>query len=287
MSASAAGSSARRASARSSTRRSIGYHLEQAYRYRIELGPVDDAAACARARGRRAARKRRAPRVRPQRRARRDEPDRSRAAALLPPDDPLRVELVPNVRVVQGLGARICAWADRVLTEAVEAAATTGDRRLAAHALVQRGLLRLFTESQVTADELIDAADRSIAVFDELGDELGLARAWRLKAQAHYLGSRAAACAEASERALVHVRRTDDRFEEQEIIEWLLIALLLGPAPAPRRLGDASACFVRQPGTSRFRRRSLRHSPPSRRCSGRWPKPMRSSSQQGGDGTRR
>ena len=96
----------------------------------------------------------------------------SRAVALLPPDDPLRVEFVPYVRVVQGMGGDM-SWADRVLTEAVEAAATTGDRRLAAHALVQRGLLRLFTESEVTPSELIDGADRSIAVFEELGEELG------------------------------------------------------------------------------------------------------------------
>ena len=70
----------------------------------------------------------------------------SRAVAMLPPDDPSRVELVPNVRVVQGMGGDL-SWADRVLTEAVEAAATTGDRRLAAHALVQRGFLRLFTRA--------------------------------------------------------------------------------------------------------------------------------------------
>ena len=82
----------------------------------------------------------------------------SRAVALLPPDDPLRVDLIPNVRVVQGMGGDM-GWADRVLTEAVEAAATTGDRGLAAHALVQRGLLRLFTESEVTPEELIDTAD--------------------------------------------------------------------------------------------------------------------------------
>ena len=44
-------------------------------------------------------------------------------------------------------------WAERVLTEAVEVAATTGDRRLAAHALVQRGFLRLFTESEITPRE--------------------------------------------------------------------------------------------------------------------------------------
>ena len=68
----------------------------------------------------------------------------SRSVALLPPDDPLRVELVPDVRVIQGLSD--LSWADRVLTEAIEAAATSGDRALAAHALVQRGFLRLFTD---------------------------------------------------------------------------------------------------------------------------------------------
>src|SRR6266571_4526810 len=120
----------------------------------------------------------------------------SRAVKLLPPEDPLRVELVPNLRVVQGLSLEM-AWADRVLTEAVEAAATTGDRGLAARALVQRGLLRLFSEPDVTPEELIDTAERSIAVFEELRDALGQARAWRLKAQAHYLGRRAASCVDA------------------------------------------------------------------------------------------
>jgi tetratricopeptide (TPR) repeat protein len=39
-------------------------------------------------------------------------------------------------------------------------------------------------------------------------------------------------CADASERALEHIRLAGDRFEEQEITEWLAIALFLGPAPA-------------------------------------------------------
>ena len=208
----------------------VGYHLEQAYRYLTELGPRDDRArAIAREAAERLGNAGRRALVRS------DGPGGvnliSRAVALLPADDPLRVELVPNVRVVQGL-AMDMTWADRVLTEAVEAAATTGDRLLAARALVQRGLLRLFTETGVTVDELIDVAERSIAVFEELRDELGLARAWRLKAQAHYLARRAGACAEASERALEHARSAGDRFEEHEIIEWLVIALLLGPAPA-------------------------------------------------------
>src|SRR5215203_5219397 len=208
----------------------VGYHLEQAYGYLAELGLVDDAArAVARAAaGRLGGAGRRAF-------VRSDAPAGvklvSRAVALMSPDDPLRVELVPNVRAVQGSGADM-TWADRVLTEAVEAAATSGDRRLAAHALVQRGLLRLFTVSAVTPQELIDAAERAVSVFAELGDELGLARAWRLKAQAQYLARDAGSCADASENALEHVRRAGDSFEEREIIEWLVIALLLGPTPA-------------------------------------------------------
>jgi DNA-binding SARP family transcriptional activator len=209
----------------------LGYHLEQAFRHRAELGPVDESGQ---ALGRRAAEllgvaARRAF-------LRSDGPAAvnliSRAVALLPPDDPLRVDLIPTVRDLQGMGGDM-SWADRVLTEAVEAAATTGDRRLVAHALVQRGFLRLyFTEREITSRELIEVANRAIAVFEELGDELGLARAWRLVAQAHYLGRSLEESAQASERALEHVRRTEDRFEEREIVEWLAISLFLGPVPA-------------------------------------------------------
>jgi tetratricopeptide (TPR) repeat protein len=208
----------------------VGYHLEQAYGYRAELGRVDDDT---RAVGRRAAELLGAA----GRRAflRSDGPAGAnllaRAVAMLRPEDPLRVDLVPNVRVIQGLAD--LSWADRVLTEAVEASATTGDRALAAHALVQRGLLRLFNDPEVTPKELFDVSERAVGVFEELHDELGLARAWRLAAQAHYLDRHAERCAEASERALEHVRRTRDAFEEQEIIEWLAIALILGPTPAP------------------------------------------------------
>jgi len=206
----------------------VGYHLEQAYLCLAELGRPDEAAlALAHEAARRLGDAGR-------RAFTQSDPAAgiklvSRAVAMLAADDPLRVELVPNVRAVQALN-RDLVWADRVLTEAVEAAATSGDRLLAARALVQRGLLRLFTDAGVTADELLDTADRSITVFEEFHDELGLARSWRLKGQAHYLARRGGPCAEASERALAHVRRTSNPYEEREIVEWLVIALLLGPA---------------------------------------------------------
>jgi tetratricopeptide (TPR) repeat protein len=205
----------------------VGYHLEQAFRYRAELGGLD---ATAHALGRRAAQRlgvggRRAF-------ARSDAPAAvnliSRAVSLLPPDDPARVDLIPNVRVMQGMSGDL-TWAHRVLGEAIAA----GDEGVKAHALVQRSFLRLFTEADVAPRELIDVADRAIAVFDKLGDDLGLARAWRLKAQAHYLARDAGASVDAFEQALLHIRGTGDSFEEWEIVEWLVIALALGPVPAP------------------------------------------------------
>jgi DNA-binding SARP family transcriptional activator/class 3 adenylate cyclase len=212
-----------------------GYHLEQAYRYLVEFGKPDEAA---RAVGREAAVRLGAA----GRRAfvRNDTPAAvnlvSRAVSLLQADDPLRVELIPNVRAMQGIGDDL-TWADRALTEAVEAAATIGDRRAAAHALVQRGFLRLFTEVDISSAELFGAAERALAVFEELGDHLGMARAWRLVAQAHYLDRRGGASEDASEKALAHVLKVGDRFEETEIVTWLAVVLALGPAPAARAVG--------------------------------------------------
>jgi tetratricopeptide (TPR) repeat protein len=151
--------------------------------------------------------------------------------ALMPPDDPARIDLIPNVRVVQGLSGDL-SWAESVLTEAVARAVAAKDRRLEAHALVQLAFLRLFTQPDVTPAELHAVAERAIASFEALGDELGLARAWRLVAQAHYLARRAGLTAEASERALAHARAAEDDLEKREVLEWLGVSLMLGPTPA-------------------------------------------------------
>jgi predicted ATPase/DNA-binding SARP family transcriptional activator len=214
----------------------IGYHLEQAYLYCTEVGAIDDAA---RALAREAADRLGSAGHRAFMRGDAAAAVNliSRAVPLLPTDDPSRIDLVPNVRVVQGLGGDL-SWAERVLTEAVTTAAATDDPRLEAHALVQRAFLRLFTQSQVTPRELFGVAEAAISVFEKLGDQLGLARAWRLIAQAHYLARQAGPSAEASARALEHGRRAADRLELREIIEWLCVALMLGPTPAH----EAAAC---------------------------------------------
>jgi tetratricopeptide (TPR) repeat protein len=205
----------------------LGYHLEQASHYRADLGPVDARASeLARVAGRRlGAAGRRAL-------ARGDAPAAikllSRAAALLPSDDPLRIQLVPGVRSVQGLGEEL-EWAEEVLSEAI----ATGEESIVLHARVQQALLRLFTKTSADVDELVAIANESIRAFDALGDELGQARSWRLLQQARYLERQSAASAEAAEHGLVHARRTDDPVEEGEILAWLGAAFFMGATPAP------------------------------------------------------
>jgi predicted ATPase len=80
----------------------IGYHLEQTFLYRAELGPVDDAT---RPLAREAAERLGAAGHRAFTRGDAAAAVNliSRAVALLPADDPSRVGLIPNARVVQGL----------------------------------------------------------------------------------------------------------------------------------------------------------------------------------------
>jgi hypothetical protein len=203
----------------------VAYHLEKAFQYRSELGMADGASRelARRAAARLGAAGRRAF-VRSDASAAVNLT--SRAAALLPANDPSRVELIPNVRVMQGVGGDL-GWAEEILTDAVE----TGDPRLRAHALVQRGFLRLFTDPTVLPHELVELSGQAIAAFHDPGDELGLARAWRLRAQAHYLARQGKECAAGSEQALMHARRAGDAFEVKEIVEWLAVSLSLGSAP--------------------------------------------------------
>jgi tetratricopeptide (TPR) repeat protein len=223
----------------------VGYHLEQAYRCRAELGRVDDEmrALARTAAGHLGAAASRAF-------VRKDGPAAvrlsSRAASLLPAGDPARVNLVPTMRVVQGTDGDV-GWAHAILSEAV----AEGDERTKAHASVQLAFLRLFTDPEVPRGELTEVAERAADVFERLSDDLGLARASRLIAESQYLARRAGPTAESSERALLYARRAGDPLEEAESVEWLAVALLMGPIPvaeAIRRCRELLQEIANNPG---------------------------------------
>jgi class 3 adenylate cyclase/tetratricopeptide (TPR) repeat protein len=226
----------------------LGYHLEQAYRYRAELGPVDKRA---RAVGERAAERLAAAGQRAVARA--DMPAAAnlldRAAALLPADDLRRVawaiDLSGSLIEVGEL-----ARAEELLDEATEAGRAAGNRRLESRASVQRAFLRLHTDPEGSTDEARRAAERAISVFRDLDDQLELARAWQVAAHVEFFDGALATCEAMLERALVHARRAGDAREEAGILRWLASNALWGPLPVEEGIRRCEEILERTEGNS-------------------------------------
>jgi predicted ATPase len=123
----------------------VGYHLEQAWRYRTELGRAGppERALAARAAERLAAAAQGAL-------MRGDLPAGARllerVVALLPPQEPARSALLPTLGVALLESGRL-EDADRVLEEAIGRATAEHDRRLEARARVEQQFVRLQAES--------------------------------------------------------------------------------------------------------------------------------------------
>ncbi|MFL5973033.1 MAG: AAA family ATPase [Gaiellaceae bacterium] len=202
----------------------VGYHLEQAFRYRQELGQADTAVAV-RAGERLGRAGRRAV-------ARDDLPAAvillTRAVVLLPDSHGERRELLlvlgtPLIRT--GDFAR----AETVLNDALDAARAAGDKRLELRTLIERELLRSFTRPEESADDIVAVSDHAIPLLEELGDDLGLAKAWWLKSEVHVHACRWRARAENLERALEYARAAGERSEQSTTASHIALALYCGP----------------------------------------------------------
>ena len=217
----------------------IGYHLEQAFQYRIALGPRDVLAAslAARACERLEAAGRRAL-------VRSDLPAAisllERVSRLLPTGDPQRIALLAELSSALIESGRL-DHAGRVLDEAEGLTAAADDPRLAAHVLVQRQFLRLLHGEEGGLEEAARAAATVIPVFESLGDDLGLCRARRLEAWLFFNAARGEAAAAAWERAAAHAQRAGDRHAYYEILTWRASALWFGPTPAAEAIRQCEA----------------------------------------------
>jgi class 3 adenylate cyclase/tetratricopeptide (TPR) repeat protein len=210
----------------------IGYHLEQAYRYRVELARVDDHARALAlgaglrlgAAGRRALDARVAVNL------------LERAVRLLPPEDPTRLALLPAFGLALTQSGEL-ARAEEVLSSAIDLAAAAGNRQAELDAVVERVALRLISHPDEGVESLLARIDESLPELEELGDDRALARAWYLIGLArHIWGCRFALGEEALERALGHARRAGDRRQEGEIRQHLWYAAWVGPTPVPEAI---------------------------------------------------
>ncbi|HEX2157540.1 MAG TPA: AAA family ATPase, partial [Actinomycetes bacterium] len=227
----------------------VGWHLEQAWRYRVELGIVDErnqrlATAAARhlgAAGRRAL-------------GRGDLPAASklleRAVSLLPAGDPGGLELLielADVLVATGEFTR----AEAVLDQVTAAAADRGDERVAAHAKVARLRMAVSVASDLDADAIQQQTRRAIATFAEFEDQRGLAKAWGLLAALGFLRCRIAEAEAAAGQAVTHSRLARD--DPSESWAWGLLAqgAFWGPTPAPEGIRRCQELLTQAHGNRR------------------------------------
>ncbi|HYZ78154.1 MAG TPA: adenylate/guanylate cyclase domain-containing protein [Gaiellaceae bacterium] len=223
----------------------LGYHFEQAYHYRLELGLADDAA---RELGLRAGRLLAAAGRRALGRSDMAAAEGllSRAVELLPADDPDRIERLLGLSVaLRDLGA--FERAAEVNAEAMERAAARGLRGVEARGRLNGGFLRLYTDPAGT-DELVATAEAALPVFEELGDDAGLAQALWLIGVSDWNRCRGAHAKALAERALVHAERAGDRQWRDQILGLLGISALTGPDPVEEALERCAELVERARG---------------------------------------
>jgi tetratricopeptide (TPR) repeat protein len=181
----------------------VGYHLEQAYRLRADLGESDrrterlaeDGGARLGAAGVRAAK-------------RGDMPASTNIltrAITLVTNRELRGGLMCELAISRR-AAGDSRGSEAVLLQAISESGDANDRRIDLRARLEYEYVRL-ASSGTTADALLDAAAEGIPTFEAVGDERSLGRAWLLTGFA--LGARRGqheARLDAAERALVHYR---------------------------------------------------------------------------------
>jgi len=213
----------------------LGYHLEQAYQYRAELAPPGERERrlASRAAQRLADAARRAS-------ARIDLPAAAnllgRATSLLSEDDPTYPELLWEFGVALNRSLDDDPRTEEVLSDAITLASRAGDRRLAARAQLDRWFTRTITSPAAAIEGIPGAVQTLIPVLEELGDDLGLSKAWQLLAYRHMLVCQFEATTQPLDQALFYARRSGDQLEESETLVGLLWASRWGPTPVEEGL---------------------------------------------------
>jgi predicted ATPase len=213
----------------------IGYHLEQAHRFRRDLGVDGDAtrALARRGAGRLASAGRRAL----------SRGDSWRAAALLARAAVLlRDDEEAWLPTLLDLGAAL--WWNReferaasVLDRARDRARDRGDRLSASRAIVDRARVAIDAKEDGALERAAADAETARQVFEEVHDDAGLAMMWALLAKIEHQQCRYALVAERLERALAHADRAGETRETEGLMTHFQYVLLFGPTSVPDAIG--------------------------------------------------
>jgi class 3 adenylate cyclase/tetratricopeptide (TPR) repeat protein len=204
----------------------VGYHLEQAYRYRMELGQLDEGLGL-RAAQRLTGAGRRSLAVGDGNAAAKL---LGRAASLAEPSGPEGVEFLLDLATAHGDAGNLREEEIR-REQAVELARALGDRVLELRAACELRELRSIFVPSFTAEQAIDFGVQAVRELEPLGDDRALATAWALVGLGENLRGTWQGVEAALERAAEHARRAGDRRRETKSYHLLSASIFWGPRP--------------------------------------------------------
>ena len=213
----------------------VGYHLEQAFRYRAELGTVgEEELELARRAGRHLS--------------------SAGQRAFQRGDMPATVNLLgraaslptshgePGFAALPELGYALFEIgevdeASTVLADARTSARAAGDPHLEWRVAVTRARIEMYRDPEgIDPDALAAETETVVEVLSELGDEAGLARAWMVLSDLHWSRGRLRDTSDAATRAAEHARRTGNRREVGWALGQNALCAIHGPMPVPEGL---------------------------------------------------
>ncbi|MPZ91083.1 MAG: AAA family ATPase [Actinobacteria bacterium] len=227
----------------------LGYHLEQAFKCRVEAAKIDDetrglgdrAAEALTAAGQKAF-------------ARGDMPAAAsllgRAAAVLEAADPDRLALMPDLSEALIEIGNFSA-ADDLLHEARELALAIGDERMQAALSLAGMLLRYAIDPETQAEEVQRGVEAAISVLEPARDHVSLARAWRLIGSVHGNACRFGAAEVVLGKAVHHARAAGDRRQETRTLPSYALSALYGPTPVPQAIARCEEILDQAQGDRR------------------------------------
>jgi predicted ATPase/class 3 adenylate cyclase len=237
----------------------LGYHLEQSFCYRSELGRVDD-------NGRRlgAEASRHLSSAGHRALARGDLPAAAnllqRAAAVLIENGPARALLLLDAgEAAADIGE--FERAQSMLTEATDQALSAdenGIARAAALALLQ---LRYTTDSHAAQesigrqDSMVELVEQEIPELEAMGDDRALVRAFSLLFYVHGTAARYGECAVAAERTIRHAAAAGDEVTARRFVGSLAMSALYGPMPVFEAIATCEEVLARAEGDRKVRAR--------------------------------
>jgi class 3 adenylate cyclase/predicted ATPase len=210
----------------------LGYHLEQACRYRAQLGMGTRPDLTGRAAGHLAE-------------AGRGALDRgdaraainllARAHALFAAVRAAEVDVLLDLGEARNLTGDL-AGSDAAFSAAIELAAAAGDRRDEHRARLERELVRNKTQPEGSSERLSELVEAAIPVFEEARDDTALAVAMLAMAMVQWMACRFAAARTLLEKALVHAERAGAERLALELTWRIALSLTSGPTPVPDAL---------------------------------------------------